>query len=459
MIPLCPILVNEYITPGYFMSLSLFVFLCLVSSVAAPEPMVLPMRDRSALIDEILADRLENLLPQLMRREGIDMWVLISREYNEDPVLKTFLPSTWLSARRRTILVIFDPGEGRPLERLAVARYQVGELFAKAWDKETQGRQWQRLAALINQKNPQRIAINRSTHFALADGITATAHQEFLGGLSAEMRKRVVSAELLALAWLETRTRKEMDVYPGLVRLGHDIISEAFSNKVIVPRKTSTEDVVWWLREETRALKLQNWFHPSVSIQRASQEQFEHLKTFSEQAETSIIQPGDLLHVDFGLTYLRLQTDQQQHAYVLRPGEKDAPEYLKAALAKANRLQDIFTLNFKLGRTGNEVLSLSREQAIARGIKPSIYTHPIGYHGHGAGTTLGMWDSQDGVPVHGDYPLHLNTAYSIELNAASFLPEWNREIRIMLEEQAIFTARGVGYMDGRQTRLHLIASD
>ena len=152
------------------MRLSLFDVLCLVSSVAASESVVLLMRDRSALIDEILADRLENLLPQLMRREGIDMWILISREYNEDPILKTFLPSTWLSARRRTILVIFDPGEGRALELLAVARYQVGELFAKAWDKETQGRQWQRLAALINQKNPERIAINRSTHFALADG-------------------------------------------------------------------------------------------------------------------------------------------------------------------------------------------------------------------------------------------------------------------------------------------------
>ena len=151
--------------------------------------------------------------------------------------------------------MIFDPGEGRALELLAVARYQVGELFAKAWDKETQGRQWQRLAALINQKNPERIAINRSTHFALADGITATAHQEFLDMLSAEMKKRVVSAEPLALAWLETRTRKEMDVYPGLVGLGHDIISEAFSNKVVVARKTSTEDVVWWLREKTRAMK------------------------------------------------------------------------------------------------------------------------------------------------------------------------------------------------------------
>jgi Xaa-Pro aminopeptidase len=437
----------------------LFIVVCLVSYTAMAESVVLPMRDRSALIDEILTDRLENLLPQLMRREKIDMWILISREYNEDPVLKTFLPSTWLSARRRTILVIFDPGEGQPLERLAVARYQVAGLFKKAWDKETQGEQWQRLAEIINQRNPRRIAINKSAHFALADGLTATEHEEFFEVLDAEMKNRVVAAEPLALAWLETRTEMEMKVYPRLVGLGHEMISEAFSNKVIVPGKSTTADVVWWLREQTRVLKLRNWFHPSVSLQRATPEQFDHEKAFTAKSDKTIIQPGDLLHVDFGLTYLRLNTDQQQHAYVLKPNETDAPEYLKVALARANQLQDIFTANFKVGRTGNEVLSLSRNQAIARGIKPSIYTHPIGYHGHGAGTTLGMWDSQDGVPVQGDYPLHLNTAYSIELNAASYLPQWNKEIRIMLEEEALFNAKGVKYMDGRQTRFHLIESN
>ncbi|MBT6244511.1 MAG: M24 family metallopeptidase [Gammaproteobacteria bacterium] len=436
-----------------------FIAVYFVSFTAYADSVVLPMRDRSVLIDEILTDRVENLLPQLMRREKIDMWILISREYNEDPVLKTFLPSTWLSARRRTILVIFDSGEGKPLERLAVARYQVGELFKKAWDKETQGEQWQRLAEIIKQRNPRRIAINKSTHFALADGLTATEHEEFFGVLDAEMKNRIISAEPLALAWLETRTSKEMQVYPGLVGLGHKMISEAFSNKVIVPGKSTTDDVVWWLREQTRTLKLRNWFHPSVSLQRATPEQFDHEKAFSAKSDETIIQPGDLLHVDFGLTYLRLNTDQQQHAYVLKPNETDAPEYLKVALARGNQLQDIFTANFKAGRTGNEVLSLSRKQAIARGIKPSIYTHPIGYHGHAAGTTLGMWDSQDGVPVQGDYPLHLNTAYSIELNAASYLPQWNKEIRIMLEEEAHFSARGVKYMDGRQTSFLLIESD
>jgi Xaa-Pro aminopeptidase len=210
------------------------------------------------------------------------------------------------------------------------------------------------------------------------------------------------------------------------------------------------------LRDKSRSLALTNWFHPSVSIQRASAEKFNHIRSFSKRAEPQVIQRGDLLHLDFGITYLRLNTDQQQHAYVLNDGESDAPDYLKAALRNANRLQDIFTSSFKLGKTGNDILKEARNQAINEGIKPSIYTHPLGYHGHAAGTTLGMWDSQGGVPIQGDYPLHANTAYSIELNAATFIVQWGKEIRIMLEENAFFDGEKVSYMNGRQTEFHLV---
>jgi len=427
------------------------------SSLAAPN--VLPMRERAQLINQMLDDRLQHLLPSLMRREGIDMWVLISREYNEDPILKTMLPANWLSARRRTILVLFDPGDGKPIERLAVARYAVDSLFRKSWDKEKQPNQWDSLVKLIKQKQPKKVAINKSKNFALTDGITATEYEEFSQTLAKQSDIRLVSSEKLGIAWLETRSKMEMQVYPNLIELGHQVIAEAFSTQVVKPGVTTTEDIVWWLREKVLDLRLQTWFHPTVSLQRSSNEKFDHLKAFSERPKAQIIMPGDLLHMDFGLTYLRLHSDQQQHAYVLKPSETDAPEYLKKALASANRLQDIFTAHFKLGRTGNEVLKLSRQQAIKEGIKPSIYTHPIGYHGHAAGTTLGMWDAQGGVPVQGDYPLHLNTAYSIELNAATFISQWNKEIRIMLEENAYFDQSGVSYLDGRQTQFHLIKSE
>ncbi len=419
-------------------------------------PHILSMKERAEVIDRLLEDKVQTVLPGLMRREGIDMWIVISREYNEDPVIETLLPSTWLAARRRTILVMYDRGGDKGVETLAVARYDVGTLFKKAWDKEKEPSQWKRLVEIITKRKPAKIGINKSGAFGLADGITATGLEEFNAALPAQYQQRVVSAEKLAIGWLETRTPAEMTLYPQVCRIAHEIIDEALSESVIQPGVTTTEDVVWWLREKVRELKLVTWFHPTVSIQRDDPGSFDHLRSFSKRPEKNVIQPGDLLHLDFGITYLRLNTDTQQHAYVLHLGETDAPSYLKEAFARGNRLQDIFTGNFAQGKTGNQVLKESREQALAENIKPSIYTHPIGYHGHAAGTTLGMWDQQDGVPITGDYPLHLNTAYSIELNAATYIKEWDKEIRIMLEEEAFFDENGVRYIDGRQKKLLMI---
>lgn len=430
--------------------------LCSSEVLAQNYPNILSMKERSEVIDQLLEDRVKTLLPDLMDRAGIDMWVIVSREYNEDPVIKTFLPSTWLAARRRTILVMYKkPGE-KMVETLAVARYDVGTIFKKAWDPDEEPNQWNRLAEIIKERNPQKIGINKSEHFGLADGIVATDLEEMRAALGENQSQKIVSAENLAVSWLETRTAKEMILYPQIVRIAHEIINEGFSDRAIQPGVTTTNDVVWWFREKVKELHLETWFHPSVSIQRADPESFDHLRSFSSRPENDVIMPGDLIHVDFGITYLRLNTDTQQHAYILKQGETDAPDYLKEAFKNGNRLQDIFTSNFKEGRTGNEVLKMSREQAISEGIKPSIYTHPIGYHGHAAGTTLGMWDSQGGVPFTGDYPLNLNTAYSIELNAATFIEEWGKEIRIMLEEEAFFDSTGVWYIDGRQTELMLI---
>ncbi len=419
-------------------------------------PEILSMKERAEVIDGLLEDKIQTVLPDLMRRTGIDMWVVVSREYNEDPVIETLLPATWLAARRRTILVMYDQGEGKGVETLAVARYDVGTTFKKAWDKEKEPDQWKRLKEIIEERNPKKIGVNQSDDWGLADGIVATDLQEMKSAIGKKYSERIVSAEKLAVGWLEKRSAKEMTIYPQIVRIAHKIIEQGFSDEVIQPGVTTTNDIVWWFREKVRELKLVTWFHPSVSIQRADPESFDHLRSFSSRPDNNVIMPGDLLHVDFGITYLRLNTDTQQHAYILRPGETEVPDYLNKAFDNGNRLQDIFTINFKEGRTGNEVLKMSREQAIAEGLKPSIYTHPIGYHGHAAGTTLGMWDSQGGVPGSGDYPLHLNTAYSIELNAATFIEEWGKEIRIMLEEDAFFDETGVWYIDGRQKEIMMI---
>jgi Xaa-Pro aminopeptidase len=412
--------------------------------------------ERAELKDEILNDRFDNLLPDLMDRTEIDMWLVISREYNEDPVMKTMLPSTWLNARRRTILLFYRDKENDTIEKLAVARYDVGKNMSSAWNKEEEPDQWKALVALIEERNPKKIGINISKSFNIADGLVQTDYQELIAALPQSFEDRLVSAEALAIAWIESRTEKEMQLYNSLVQMTHDIIDEAFSSAVIQPGKTTTDDVVWWMRQKVTDLGLSTWFHPTIDVQRNEEELKSHIYSFSKGEGSKIIFPGDLLHCDFGITYIGLNTDCQQHAYVPKQGETEVPDYLAHAFKKGNRLQDIFTANFKAGRTGNDILLTALKTAKEEGLRPSIYTHPLGTYGHSAGTTLGMWDAQEGVPVTGDYPLHYNTVYAIELNTTVFIEEWERDIRIMLEEAGFFGPKGFRYVNKRQEKIKFV---
>ncbi|MFC4722017.1 M24 family metallopeptidase [Geojedonia litorea] len=414
---------------------------------------VLSEKERAAVVDDILADRFNNLLPDLMDRAEIDMWILISREYNEDPVLKTMLPATWLNARRRTIIVFYKNKANESIEKLAVARYNFGDNIISAWDKDKEPSQWKALMELIEDRSPNTIGLNYSKNFNIADGLDKTDYDEFMQFLPEKYRDRVVSAEKLAIGWIETRTEREMVIYRQLVDITHDIIAEAFSEKVITPGVTTTSDVEWWMREKVTNLGLETWFHPTVDVQRSSEGLKGHLYSFSNRPDQTIILPGDLLHCDFGITYLRLNTDCQELAYVLKPNETDPPKFLIDALAEGNKLQDILTLNFIEGKTGNEILLKSLNEAKKVGMRPSIYTHPLGSYGHSSGPTIGMWDSQQGVEGNGDYPLYYNTVYAIELNTTVTVPQWNRDVRIMLEEAGFFGVDGFRYVNGRQTQL------
>ena len=386
-----------------------------------------------------------------MDRTGIDMWIIISREYNEDPVMKTMLPSTWLSARRRTIMVFNKTSDG--LDKIAIARYSVGKLLKGEWNVDVYPDQWEALMTIIKEKNPKNIGLNYSTDFALADGLVRTEYDEFMNKLPAEYHDRVVSAEKLAIAWLETRSEKELEIYPSICAMGHAIIQEAFSNNVITPGKTTTEDIIWWMRNRVTELGLETWFHPSVAIQRSDMANNEFLRSFSKRPEGDVVQKGDLLHTDFGITYLRLNTDQQQHFYVLNDGETEVPDGLKAAFKNGNALQDILTDQYTSGKSGNQILKDALAEAKNIGLKGSIYTHPIGFHGHAAGPTIGMWDNQGDTPGRGDYIMYPSTAYSIELFAASEVPEWGKLVRIMLEEDGVYTGDGFYFLDGRATEI------
>ena len=416
---------------------------------------ILSLKDRATLIEKIQKDRLDNLLPELMSKNGIDMWIIITREYNEDPIIKTLLPPTWLNARRRTILVFSFDESTKKTESVAISRYNFGKNIKSIWDKEKNPNQMLALKDYIDKVNPKKIGLNYSENFALIDGISKSDYELFYSSISNDIKQRIVSAENLGIQWIETRTKLEKEIYKDLVSITQNIINEAFSNKVIVPGKTTTDDVVWWMREKVLELKLKTWFHPTVDVQRNEQSD---LYAFDGKSKYDIIQPGDLVHCDFGISYLTLNTDCQQIAYVLKSDEKEAPEFLTKALKDANKLQDILTSEFELDKTGNEILLNSLKIAKEKGLDPQIYTHPLGTFGHSAGTTIGMWDSQEGVPIKGDVLMKYNTVYAIELNNKSFIKDWNKEVRIMLEEAGLFEENGFKYINGRQEEILLINS-
>lgn len=409
---------------------------------------ILPLREQARITKGWMVHRLNTILPELMNREGFDMWIVDVREYNEGPLVMTLLPEPMLTARRRTILVFTLRGDGT-VERLILARpgLDVYDVYRDEW-KRDQETQWEALKRVVSERDPKAIAINCSEVHQFADDLTYTEQKQLMAALGPEYAARTSWAEGLVVGWLERRSPIELEAYPGIQHIAYGIIAEAFSSRVIHPGVTTCNDVVWWMRQRTQDLGLRCWFQPSVRAQR---------KGLAGRVDgDAVIVQGDSLHCDFGLHYLGLATDTQQQAYVLRHGEADAPQGLKDALATCNRLQDILAENMIAGRTGNEILAASLAQARGESINATIYTHPIGFHGHAAGPYIGLGDNQIKVPGTGEYRLFDDTCYSFELNILRYVPEWGQDVRIALETDVAFTGGTVHYLGGRQTRLHLV---
>jgi Xaa-Pro aminopeptidase len=374
------------------------------------------------------------------------MWIIPTREYNEDPVFASMSPLSSFASRRRTILVFHNPGGGKPVERHSIGRFDYDKLYTLV--PTPNDGQFEGLRKLVEEKKPQVIGINESDAWNHADGITANEKRRLVDALGPDYATRVTSAEMLAVGWLETKLPEELEAYRHVMKVAHLIIREAFSNKVISPGKTTNEDVAWWMRQRVAELGLGSWFQPSITIWRQG------AKTNPQGA----ILPGDMLHTDFGIVYLGLSTDTQHNAYVLKPGETDAPQGLKDGLRAANRLQEITMAQARLGRTGNQALADALAQGKQEGLVPSIYCHPIGYHGHGAGPPIGMTDYQQGVPTRGDYVFRPHTWHSIELNVTFPVKEWGGQpVRFALEEDAAIMPDGRwDWIDGRQEAFYLI---
>ncbi len=423
------------------------------------------VREQAVVQQEWLEQRLERVLPRLMREQGVEMWIVPVREYNEDPVFHALVSPTTMAARRRTIYVFHDRGPAEGVERIAIGGTSQGGLYEVVRDPAaavgaagTERRraepfgaeQWELLPPIVRDRDPATIAVNISRAHNFSDGLTAGEWEQLQEALGPEYLDRVVRRELLPLQYLEERLPEMLPTYERMQERVHQIISTAFSAEVITPGVTTQEDVVWWLRQRVRDLGMGTWFQPSVSVQRRGVEMAD--------SANPVIRRGDVLHTDFGLSLFGLNTDTQHMGYVLREGEMSAPAGLVAALVRANRLQDIVLEELVPGRTGNEVLARSLKKMRDEGIDGTIYSHPIGDHGHGAGPLIGLWDRQEGVPARGDLPVRPNTWFSIELQAASPVPEWGGQaVRMALEEEALVDGAGApGWVLERQEEFHLV---
>ncbi len=419
------------------------------------------LRQQAAVQQSWLKERLEVNLPAVMRAHGVDMWVVAMREYNEDPVFRGLVSATTFAARRRSIYIFFDRGSARGVERLALGGTSQGGLYevyraeqststtqkAELWGMD----QWRLFASLVKERNPRAIAVNISPDHNFADGLTAGEWEQMKEALGPDLERRVVRNPRIAIDYLALRVPSMAPTYRRLQAFVHEVIGAAFSNLVITPGVTTTDDVVWWMRQRVNDMGLGTWFQPSVEVQRRG-------VTESNLGSSPVIQRGDVLHCDFGITAMGLNTDTQHMGYVLREGETDVPAGIRTALARANRLQDILIEKTKPGRTGNQVLRDVLGQMNAEGLEGTMYSHPIGDHGHGAGPLIGLWDYQEGVPGRGDVPVLPNMWFSTELQVTTAVPEWNgQKVRMALEEEAEVRPDGVmQWTLRRQTELHLV---
>ncbi len=416
-----------------------------ITKILTKEQDIAPIRTQYQLCDEILKERLEHLMPRLLNECGVDMWLVICREYNEDPVFKTLMPKLVKNASRLCCLIFSLDRDGK-YEALSLSRPdpRLAPYYIQAYHPGTQD-QYEAIAQAVSARDPRRIAVNISPLTAQADGLS----KQLWDDLYACLGDRLVADDSIAIRWLETRTPRELELYPSVYRIATAVLKEAYSTDVITPGLTTTTDVEWYIMQRINDMGLDAWFSPDVDLQRKG--------CSAPRMSGVVIEKGDLLHTDMGLTYLGLNTDMQRLAYVLRDGESEIPAGIRNGFAKGIRFQDIVRRNFIEGRTGNEIFFASTEQAKAEGLRPMLYAHPIGAYGHAAGPYMGMFDRQGFLPGCGELRLHPDTCYALELNITEPVPEWDgQDVCFMLEETIAFTNGTTRYYDREREHISLI---
>lgn len=420
-------------------------------------PAVLSIRERAALVHGITAKRLDTLLPRMMRETGLDMWIIGCNEDDLDPIFETMVPyGNWNPITQ--ILVLFDRGPERGVERLNVSRTDTQGLFqnawdASAWDAKKGESQWEALGRIVRERDPQRIGLNEGEVQWAAGALTTVLKRRITEAVGPKYAARFRSAEPLVTLWAGTLLEEEVELMERTAALSRSIIADMLSSRVVTVGRTTAEDLRWYYWQRAADLGLGVSFSPFVSIRgRSARDVGKWGK------DDKVIRPGDVLHCDVGLKYMRYNSDHQELAYVLRPGEDDAPEGFRKLLAEGNRLQDIYRGEFKTGLTGNEILGNVLKKARELGIPgPRVYSHSLGYFLHEPGPLIGLPWEQVNNPGRGDVRLTPMSAFVVELSVTGPVPEWGGvEFRLPIEQDVFFDGERVFYLAGRQTAFHLI---
>ena len=429
----------------------------LLQLFAQDYPPVMSLEKQTELYNSNLEWKIDNVLPEIMRREGLDMWVVINFEISEDPVYRTL--TTWPGdgARRLSILIFHDSDDG--FKKLAATwhgRYASGYMYEGIFKDQSKGAdgQFEAVAEYIRKADPDKIGINYDNSvlddFSHANGLSHFHYEKLVDALDKKYVERLVSAKKVVMGWYETRTPWEVSFYKTCCKIAHELIKEFYSTKVIIPDVTTAMEVRWWICERIKEMKLDYWFFPSLDV-------IQSPENLVKYGMDGVIHRGDLLHCDVGIIYMGLTTDMQHLAYVCKLDEDDAPQGLKDVYAKGLRFQEITMEEMVGGRTGNEILKIVLERGEAEGLQPWMYSHPVNYYGHGSGMTIGRTDNQEFLQGSGEHPLYPNTTYAMEFSVKGEVPEWgNKEVSMGFEDNVIFDGEKTELVDGYPQKLYLI---
>ena len=391
-----------------------------------------------------LRERLEQILPQVMRESEADLWLHASKEYHEDPIFRALTPADYPTARRVTMFAFVKDGDEVIRYSLSMPDAHLEEFYTPYW-KFGQESQLDALKRLLEQYDPQKIAINASANFAFCDGLSMGIYTEWMKALDEKWLDRMISDDHLGIKLMERRTPTELQLLPEVVEAAFSVMNAMYTSEQVIPGKTTTEDLEWFMMQSVKDMGLDYWFEPTMDLQREGE---------VKERITGVIQRGDLLHCDFGIRYLNMCTDTQRLAYVAREGESEVPQDLRNGMRVNNRFQDIVREQMKPGRTGNEVLMASLAQAKEEGIEAVLYSHPCNMYGHGPGPTIGLWNQQSAIPIKGDIELDVNTVYALELNVK--VPCCGKDYYIYTEETVLLDENGVQFLYEGRDRITLI---